>query len=296
MLLLWFIISFGIGLHLCLEISYPCNDNELEEKFGCDRICSARSEPCTIIASDDSNKCFCALGFFRDHNGKCVLASDCSQSDTTTTTHYLMKCGLHQTYKTCEPCEKTCVEPNPVCKRICVDSNSSCEPACMTGCFCEDGYFKAPDGRCVLLGDCPKAEIMSVANEPSIEECQQDEVFVWCGWCEATCSQPSPDCPPDVCTRGCLCRPPLLRHRSGHCVEKRDCFGHTCHDRNEEYVCRYGCEPSCERRACFRQRRCSLGCHCKFGLLRDRDGKCVTADKCEINITMNNTTNTPPFV
>lgn len=62
-------------------------------------------------------------------------------------------------------------------------------------------------------------------------------------------------------------------------------FPDTCTDRNEEYVCRYGCEPHCVRRTCYRQRRCSLGCHCKFGLLRDRDGRCVPVDKCQRNIT-----------
>ncbi|CAK1555519.1 unnamed protein product [Leptosia nina] len=188
---------------------------------------------------------------------------------------YDMICGLHQVYKSCQPCEKTCAEPNPVCGE-----------ACLTGCFCKDGFYKAPSGQCVLPTECPLAEItMSVANEPSIEECQVDEVFVWCGWCEATCSEPAPDCPPDVCTRGCLCRPPLLRHRSGHCVEQKDCLGHKCPDKNEEYVCRYGCEPRCERRTCVRERRCSLGCHCKLGLLRDREERCVTFDQCEKNMT-----------
>ncbi|CAG4982184.1 unnamed protein product [Colias eurytheme] len=193
---------------------------------------------------------------------------------TPTGMEYEMSCGPDQIFLSCQPCEKTCSSP------------TNCTGACITGCFCKDDLFRAPDGSCVKLEDCPTAEVtLSDANEPSIEECQSDEVYVGCGWCERTCSDPSPKCPSYLCTRGCLCRPPLLRHHSGHCVEAKDCLPRKCTKPNEEYTCRYGCEPRCKEHFCIRPRRCLLGCHCKLGLLRDQNGNCVTYENCTITIT-----------
>lgn len=64
---------------------------------------------------------------------------------------------------------------------------------------------------------------MGGAHEPSVEDCASDEEYFSCGWCEPSCSQPEPECPSRVCLRGCLCKPPLLRHRSGRCVERSKC-------------------------------------------------------------------------
>ncbi|KAL0871485.1 hypothetical protein ABMA27_005205 [Loxostege sticticalis] len=126
----------------------------------------------------------------------------------------------------------------------------------------------------------PEISMGADQYSPTIEDCATDEEFYSCGWCEPTCSNPEPVCPHKVCTRGCLCRPPLLRHRSGHCVEAKDCLGQKCPP-NEEYVCRYGCEATCAMRVCvLRPRRCELACHCRRGLLRSRAGDCVTPDRC----------------
>lgn len=56
-----------------------------------------------------------------------------------------MTCNLLQIYKHCETCERTCSDPNP-----------KCPSPCKTGCFCEQGYVKGPDGQCMKLENCPK--------------------------------------------------------------------------------------------------------------------------------------------
>ncbi|RVE48002.1 hypothetical protein evm_007314 [Chilo suppressalis] len=124
-------------------------------------------------------------------------------------------------------------------------------------------------------------ESIGSAYEPSIEDCDADEEYFACGWCEPNCSEPEPRCPQRVCMRGCQCRLPLLRHRSGRCVMPELCSPQKCKDPSEEYACRYGCEASCEPRGCLRPRRCELGCHCRPGLLRDpATGRCVEEAQC----------------
>ncbi|KAH9640340.1 hypothetical protein HF086_001692 [Spodoptera exigua] len=100
-----------------------------------------------------------------------------------------MTCSEHQVYKRCETCAKTCSNPNP-----------KCPTPCAMGCFCEEGYVQSPNGQCVKLENCPKAEemvgaIVHVYQEPSIEDCAPDEEYFSCGWCEPSCSNPSPSCP-----------------------------------------------------------------------------------------------------
>ncbi|XP_026732934.1 mucin-5B-like isoform X2 [Trichoplusia ni] len=254
-----------------------CPANEEYQSCGtCTRTCE---NPNPICPAQCISGCFCIEGRVRNREGKCVRPDQCPSAPKPI--QYQITCREHQVYKQCETCEKTCSNPNP-----------KCPTPCAMGCFCEEGFVKSPNGQCVRLDDCPKAEVMvgpmgHDSQEPEIEDCAPDEEYFSCGWCEPSCSNPSPSCPIRVCTRGCLCRPPLLRHHSGHCVEEKDCFPQKCKDPNEEYVCRYGCELRCETRACVRPRRCLLGCHCRLGLVRDgATGFCVTRDKCL------NTTNT----
>ncbi|CAG9788932.1 unnamed protein product [Diatraea saccharalis] len=230
-----------------------CPENE-EYRFceTCNRTCDNAKSPCPAQ---------CARGCF------CMA----NKQYTDVPIPYKMMCNANQVYKDCENCEKTCSNPNP-----------HCSTQCSRGCFCKEGLYKAPDGECLELDKCPKAEeSIGTAHEPSIEDCDIDEEYYACGWCEPTCSEPEPRCPLRVCTRGCQCRPPLLRHRTGKCVTPELCSPQKCEDPNEEYACRYGCEASCIQHRCVRPRRCELGCHCKLGLLRDHfTGKCVEKNQC----------------
>nr|XP_021186143.2 zonadhesin isoform X1 [Helicoverpa armigera] len=264
-----------------------CPENE-EYRF-CENCIKTCDNPNPVCPAQCTRGCFCKEGLLRDRDGNCVPPNQCSIEDPAAPVQYQyqMTCSEHQVYKRCETCIKTCSNPNP-----------KCPTPCAMGCFCEDGYVQAPDGRCVKLEECPKeitnfaAEVMvgpmtHISHEPTVEDCAPDEEYFSCGWCEPSCSNPAPSCPIKVCTRGCLCRPPLLRHHSGHCVEEKDCYPQKCKDANEEYVCRYGCEVRCDTRPCVRPRSCVLGCHCKMGLLRDgATGLCVVKDKCS-NTTEN---------
>nr|XP_026487984.1 SCO-spondin-like [Vanessa tameamea] len=254
------------------NITYDCSRNEVF------KLCESCNESCengTNVCTEPWGGCFCDKKSTEDKYNQCFKYEECSRLKrndfpvTELPLPYELSCGAHQVYSSCRRCDKTCSDPNPPC-------NSSC----IAGCFCDDGYLKAPDGQCILLKNCPQAVITIGSNEPSIDECLPDEVFVWCGWCEGSCSEPTPQCPETTCTQGCLCRPPLLRHYSGLCVEEKDCLPRKCPYSNEEYTCHYGCEARCNAHACTRPRRCHLGCHCKRGLFRNEKGKCVPANEC----------------
>jgi len=57
--------------------------------------------------------------------------------------------------------------------------------------------------------------------------CPKDEVYNTCGVqldCLASCKTPmTPKCMERMCTPGCVCQKPLLRHEDGRCVEKTEC-------------------------------------------------------------------------
>ncbi|XP_061379248.1 zonadhesin [Danaus plexippus] len=188
-------------------------------------------------------------------------------------------CSENEVFVKCKSCEVSC------------DGLKVCEETCRSGCVCK--LFRDGHGKCVDYEKCPPLTIYNNVNpnsgmfssvspfsHSSIEDCAPDEVFSSCGWCEPSCVEPSPSCP-SACTRGCLCRPPLLRHHSGHCVKKEDCVPRKCSQPNEEFVCRHGCEGRCVTFPCERQSRCRLGCHCRRGMLRDSRGQCVDPEQCD---------------
>ncbi|XP_060804895.1 zonadhesin [Amyelois transitella] len=264
------------------ETSEPREDNcpENEEYRFCEPCNRTCDNPNPVCPAQCARGCFCKGDLVRDKDGRCVNYEKCSSRNLIKKAAFLppipmLSCGPRQVFKLCEVCEKTCSNPKP-----------NCPSECMRGCFCQDGYYKAPSGACVKLEDCPEAEETIGGGDTTIDDCAPDEEYFSCGWCEPSCSDPNPDCPLRICTSGCLCKPPLLRHRSGHCVNAKDCIPQKCSNPNEEYVCRYGCEARCNANLCLgRPRRCSLGCHCKLGLLRDARGQCVAPEKCASNNT-----------
>ncbi|KAI5632480.1 trypsin inhibitor like cysteine rich domain-containing protein [Phthorimaea operculella] len=258
------------------QTNFECPaDEEYRSCEPCNKTCD---NPNPICPAQCARGCFCRDDLVRDKDGRCVKLEECSNIRKDENSNllnsgplvYQLTCGPHQYYSSRQNCEKSCSSSTLVC------SND-------TGCFCQDGFLRAPNGQCVRLEDCPKAEVsFGAAHEPTIEDCFTDEIYLSCGWCEPSCWDPKPQCPLGVCTRGCLCRPPLLRHHSGHCVTELDCTPQKCMDPNEEYVCRYGCEARCDAKICDpRPRRCILGCHCKLGLLRNSLGKCVHFNQCD---------------
>lgn len=59
------------------------------------------------------------------------------------------QCGENQHYEVCgvNGCENTCAQPDleSVCRNI----------RCQEGCYCDEGYIRAPNGECVLPENCP---------------------------------------------------------------------------------------------------------------------------------------------
>lgn len=252
-----------------------CPHNE-EYRF-CEPCVKTCDNPNPICPAVCARGCFCKGDLVRDRDGKCVKVESCMKNEIS---NYVPKepksCGMNQVYRQCGGCERTCSNTAPLCLSQCV-----------SGCFCKEGYVKGPANECIAVEKCPKASTFIAefsllsAHEMTVEDCAPEEEYLSCGWCEPTCSELQPSCPIGVCTRGCLCRPPLVRHYSGICVETKNCLPQKCSDPNEEFVCRYGCETRCDRRDCsVRPRGCSLGCHCKLGLLRNASGKCVLPNNC----------------
>ncbi|CAG4942750.1 unnamed protein product [Parnassius apollo] len=185
-----------------------CKENE-EFKVceTCYRSCDNPKPSC----SDQCEKgCFCKEGFMRNREERCVTMKECPSGNGTEARN--ISCGLHKAFRDCGGCEKTCSDPD-----------LSCAVPCRMGCFCEEGYVKHPNGNCVKIEECPEEVTQVGVLEESVEQCGSEEEFVWCGWCEPSCRQPAPRCPL-VCTRGCQCRPPLLRDRNGRCVRHTDCI------------------------------------------------------------------------
>ncbi|XP_063829699.1 mucin-6-like isoform X1 [Ostrinia nubilalis] len=195
-----------------------CPDNE-EYRFcePCNKTCD---NPRPVCPAQCSRGCFCKDDLVRDKDGRCVKLEKCSNKSSNEIPHYahtdkpIQKCGPNQIFKPCENCEKTCSSPDP----------QRCPAQCSRGCFCKDGLYKAPNGECVTLDQCPKAVPPHPSPPPIAYEltCGPNQVFKPCENCEKTCSNPSPQCPAQ-CSRGCFCKDGLYKAPDGECVKLEDC-------------------------------------------------------------------------
>ncbi|XP_076660872.1 serine protease inhibitor swm-1-like [Halictus rubicundus] len=103
-------------------------------------------------------------------------------------------------------CQLTCENPKP---RICT-------LPCVIGCQCKPGLLRNESGDCVPKESCP-------ADGP--ESCSPHEEWNDCGTaCPLTCENPEPRvCTKECVSRGCHCKPGLLRNKFGRCVPKKWC-------------------------------------------------------------------------
>ncbi|KAL0822064.1 hypothetical protein ABMA28_005430 [Loxostege sticticalis] len=266
-----------------------CPDNE-EYRFceACNKTCE---NPNPICPAQCARGCFCKKDLVRDRDGRCVKLEKCSNKSSNEIPHTSpldkpvndsLTCKQNQIFKPCGNCEKSCSNPNPIC------------PAqCSRGCFCKDGFYKAPNGDCVTIDKCPKAHT-SPLDKPVNDSltCKQNQIFKPCGNCEKSCSNPKPICPAQ-CSRGCFCKDGFYKAPNGDCVTIDKCpkavpvtlkpppiaYELTCGPNQVFKPCE-NCEKTCSNPNPQCPAQCSRGCFCKDGLYKAPNGECVKLEQC----------------
>ncbi|XP_063962432.1 zonadhesin-like isoform X2 [Lytechinus pictus] len=235
--------------------STSCGENESYTSCGsaCPKTCENKDEEqfCITLCVQG---CFCDDGFLRDENGRCVLESECPSTS----------CGENESYTSCgSACPKTCENK---------DEEQFCITLCVEGCFCDDGFLRDENGRCVLESECPSTN------------CGENESYTSCGSaCPKTCENKDEEqfCI-TLCVEGCFCDDGFLRDENGRCVLESECPSTSCGE-NESYTsCGSACPKTCENKdeEQFCITLCVEGCFCDDGFLRDENGRCVLESEC----------------
>jgi hypothetical protein len=208
-----------------------CEDanEEFRQCRGCDGTCENPTPLCPRICMPG---CACKHGHVRDgSNGKCVPKETCTPKASVQSFMMLppiKKCGEFETYKSCgSACPPSCHFPHP----------PRCSLRCIPGCFCQDGYLKNSEGKCVPAAQC---DTVQKTTTPAVDpKCSSDrELYVKdCGTqmdCMATCHMPLPwiihghvqipkKCLDIQCNASCVCKFPYVRNENGLCVERGEC-------------------------------------------------------------------------
>jgi len=241
-LLLFTILAVGRGVALPPPVSDKCG--EKAERRTCGSACAPTCDnpnPGPICVLPCVNGCFCREGYLKAANGQCVRPRDCdsghripqqipqlnveAEADVRKNEEP-PKCGENEVYSTCgSACTTTCAMP--ILKPWCTFR-------CAVGCFCKEGYLKE-GGVCIPAPRCKSLQLSNAAvniplhKVPLQPHCPSDkEEYKTCGVqsnCFASCKIPKT---PEwrqltLCTPGCACIKPLVRHEDGRCVEKTQC-------------------------------------------------------------------------
>ncbi|XP_068618090.1 serine protease inhibitor swm-1-like [Battus philenor] len=197
-------------------------------------------------------------------------------------------CGENEIFKRCGPaCQRSCDNPNP-----------TCTDQCVTGCFCSGDRVRDDETQqCIEVSECPAPSLRIKRSKHQdlaikIPGCGQNEVFKVCGpACQKSCKNPNPTCS-GQCVTGCFCSGDRVRDdETQQCIEVSKCptlptkkrsslFQDPSCKANEEFKLCETCYKSCDNPTPSCSDHCERGCFCKEGLVRDRDGKCVTLDQC----------------
>ncbi|ETN72713.1 trypsin Inhibitor like cysteine rich domain protein [Necator americanus] len=258
-----------------------CGKNEMLS--GCGALCEGKCEnvgkgpvACPFVCLPPA--CACKENFYRDSNGNCVTAAQCSKSPpqdairkpvkpevTAVQSNALVaaptssgNCPYNEVLNQCgNRCEPTCANANgqpKICPRICDP------PACV----CAAGLFRR-NGVCVTKQQCLGPPQDAIRRPVKPEDCGNNEMLNVCGAiCEGKCENvgKGPVACPFVCLpAACACCPynEMLNQCGNRCEP-------TCANVDgKPRVCLAICDPP--------------ACVCATGLFR-RNGVCVTKQQC----------------
>ncbi|XP_075975761.1 zonadhesin-like isoform X2 [Anticarsia gemmatalis] len=230
--------------------------------------CDDIGKDCSIDYLNNSPRCVCKPGFYRNQSDICVPASECG-------------CGgdPNAVESSCTSfCPATCDDPDPTCIQAC-DS---------AGCVCKPGYILTEKGgRCVKPEECPNYQQCNGDLNATRKSCPNP--------CPPTCdnAEGSKPCTKACLVSGCECKTGyILNKLGGQCVLPENCPGGfpTCGE-NKTYVeCFVGCPPSyCPNEYntgfvdCVVAYPCNPGCACArsdYLMISYEDPRCVLASDC----------------
>nr|XP_042897680.1 papilin [Parasteatoda tepidariorum] len=125
-----------------------------------------------------------------------------------------------------------------------------------------------------------------VAGASALPDCPANSHYDKCGTaCPVTCENhlnPPKFCVL-MCKPGCHCDEGYVKSKDGQCVQPDECSNAIC-DENQEYqTCGTACPLTCDNydnppKIC--NAMCLIGCQCKKGYVRTKDGRCVLPENC----------------
>uniref|UniRef100_A0A7E4W9G7 TIL domain-containing protein n=1 Tax=Panagrellus redivivus TaxID=6233 RepID=A0A7E4W9G7_PANRE len=176
------------------EQTQTCKPNEQYTTCGgCESTCGQPSLACAAMCRPAG--CYCPSGFSRTMNGDCVHDSQCPTGNS-------------------EFIPPT--ESNP-CNLVDCPPNHRCIPMPVN---CLRGPCQV-EGRCVSAGLGRVARSLVTADST---QCDLNEVFETCGYCEGTCEDRHPTCESGCEKPGCYCPRGFIRDKlSGRCLHETLC-------------------------------------------------------------------------
>ncbi|XP_054711275.1 papilin-like [Uloborus diversus] len=193
----------AVGVALAAQV---CQDNAHYESCGtaCPLTCSNYNNPPQACVLMCVAGCVCDEGYVKSIDGSCVKPLNCPAIDPAPS------CPSNAHYEECgTSCPLTCenyANPPHICNLM-----------CNTGCFCDEGYVKTHDGKCVKPSQCP-------ARDPAF--CPDNSEYRECGTaCPLTCENyhnPPRICPA-MCVSGCHCQEGFVQTQDGHCIRPENC-------------------------------------------------------------------------
>ncbi|KAH7943404.1 mucin-6 [Rhipicephalus sanguineus] len=91
--------------------------------------------------------CYCADGFYRNVELKCVALDQCPQQRKTAS-FPVPQCRENEEWKSCV--SSSCAEATCESKTI----GPGCTPDCQQGCFCSQGFYRDSQRNCIREDQC----------------------------------------------------------------------------------------------------------------------------------------------